>query len=341
MDPRFPGGTSSAVAQEILTLYRYVDITFCAIETRMFKGQTINPRLQEALDEAGISVQWNPPLIRGAQVAFHNPACLKFNNDFAPKIICDTLSMVTHENFLTPQGLESFDVKACIGMVDQRTLARQKTFAPISPYNARTVRTWLDTNPQRWTPMWTVENGYWFNICSFTHVPPNTAPRDKRGRVSRPGFEKFPSHATMLRHFPEHAESNTILGADSFLLDPASIPPHWSLHPFGSLDVADCLARMDFFVYYTHPNLQESFGRVIAEAIAAGKMVITDPNTAQNFGGAVVADGGDNVDSIIAHFVANPDLYVAFVANAQATLARFSAATFLDQFLTRTPKAPP
>ena len=36
-------------------------------------------------------------------------------------------------------------------------------------------------------------------------------------------------------------------------------------------DVDAFLASIDFFVYFTHPFLQESFGRVIGEAIAAGK----------------------------------------------------------------------
>ena len=68
------------------------------------------------------------------------------------------------------------------------------------------------------------------------------------------------------------------------------------------MKVPDFLASIDFFVYFTHPLLRESFGRAIAEAIAAGKLVITDPETAGPFGPGVVTDTGtgDGIDRIIA-----------------------------------------
>ena len=59
---------------------------------------------------------------------------------------------------------------------------------------------------------------------------------------------------------------------------------------FGAMPVPDFLASIDFFVYFTHPLLREGFGRAIAEAIAAGKLVITDEETAEPFGPGVVTD---------------------------------------------------
>ena len=40
---------------------------------------------------------------------------------------------------------------------------------------------------------------------------------------------------------------------------------------------------IDFFVYFTAPTWQESFGRVVAEAIAAGKVVLTNPDIGATF----------------------------------------------------------
>ena len=81
-----------------------------------------------------------------------------------------------------------------------------------------------------------------------------------------------------------------ILGADTLLLETEDLPSHWQLLPFGAIKVADFLASIDFFVYFTHPLWRESFGRAIAEAIAAGKLVITDPATAEAFGPGVIAE---------------------------------------------------
>ena len=89
-----------------------------------------------------------------------------------------------------------------------------------------------------------------------------------------------PSRETMLRHFPARAERCVLLGADGFLDDPEWVPRHWTALRFGEMDVASFLGEIDFFVYFTNPMWRESFGRVIVEAIAAGKLVITDPGTA-------------------------------------------------------------
>jgi hypothetical protein len=41
----------------------------------------------------------------------------------------------------------------------------------------------------------------WINICDFPFAPPTPAPRDRRGRHSRPGFEKFPLPRTWTSAF--------------------------------------------------------------------------------------------------------------------------------------------
>jgi hypothetical protein len=199
----------------------------------------------------------------------------------------------------------------------------------VSGYNRQGVATWLERSRANWaqTPF------DWFNICDFDHMDPTEAPRDRRGRLSRPGFEKFPALRVMEAHFPDWAECCRILGGDSFLLDPETLPPHWEVLPFGSVPVAEFLKTIDFFVYFTHPAWRESFGRVIAEAICAGKVVITDPGTAATFGGAVVASDGTDVDEIIAAFLADPPAYGRFVRQAQARVEGFGSDCFASSVL--------
>jgi glycosyltransferase involved in cell wall biosynthesis len=105
------------------------------------------------------------------------------------------------------------------------------------------------------------------------------------------------------------------------------------LRHFGGCSVETFLAEIDFFVYFTNPNWRESFGRVIAEAIAAGKLVVTDPGTASSFGSAVVASDGGDVDAIVQGFCAEPHRYVHFVEAAQAELARFRPAVVVQRIL--------
>ncbi len=273
LDPRFAGGTGSAVAAEVRALAGRVDLSVHGIETRMFRGRRVNPALERALDAAGIEIVWNAPVVRADTVIFHNPSCLKFDDHLATRFSCQRGLVVTHENFLRPGGAQGFDVDGCLDLLRRAFVAEEVALAPVSPHNRRGVRAWrAETGAD-----WEIADFDWFNICDHPVLPPNPAPRDRRGRHSRPGPEKFPPMETMLEHFPPHAERCVILGADAFLSEAGPIPRHWSLHRFGDLDVGAFLREIDVFVYFTHPLWRESFGRVIAEATAAGKLVITDP----------------------------------------------------------------
>jgi len=160
--------------------------------------------------------------------------------------------------------------------------------------------------------------------------PPTPAPRDRRGRLSRPGFEKFPDLATLDLCFPARAEANVILGAD-MLIARGEPRPHWRLYPFRGIDLAGFFGQIDFMVYYTSPSWQESFGLAIAESIAAGKVVITDAATAATFGDGVVAAAPREVDAVIARMTADPDLYREQVLRGQARLDEFSAEKARDR----------
>ena len=71
----------------------------------------------------------------------------------------------------------------------------------------------------------------------------------------------------------------------------------------------------------------------IAEAIAAGKLVITDPGTAEPFGEAVVASDGSDVDAIVREHVREPRRYREFVERAQASMERFRPAAVAARLL--------
>ncbi len=331
LDPRFPGGTSSAVARELHALARIARVKVVVLHSNMFKGTTNNPLLAAAFDDLDIVPAYNPATINSDIVVVHNPSFLKYNSTLGTKIICNRLITVAHENFLRPNGQDGFDVSGCLAMLENACLARQMLIAPVSGYNRDTISRWLARNGG----VWKITGFDWFNICDFALTAPTSTPKDRRGRLSRAGFEKFPAPETLNILFPETADYCGILGADSLGTGPQS-PAHWDLYKFREIPVETFLKKIDFFVYYTHPNLQESFGRVIAEAIAAGKPVITDSRTARTFGSAVISATPDKVGAIISRLVSDPTAYVAQVRAAQRSLSRFSPSRFtaqLDNFI--------
>jgi hypothetical protein len=318
VEPRFPGGTSGAVAAEIRALAPHVRLSVVALGTRMFGSRPPHPEIVRALDEAGLALLPEPPVVRADTVVLHNPSALKFDDALRPRLSAARTIVVTHENFVRPGGAESFDVGHCLALVAERAAGGELLLAPVSAANRASVATWLAARP---ACAWRLARRDWPNIVAHPFAPPTPRPRDRRGRHSRPGFEKFPALADLRMQFPAHAERCAFLGADTLLLEGDALPPGWELHRFGAMAVDDFLGGIDFFVYFTHPLWRESFGRAIAEAIAAGKLVITDPETAATFGPGVIADDGRGVDAIVAAHVADPQRYARSVRRAQADLA--------------------
>jgi hypothetical protein len=222
-------------------------------------------------------------------------------------------------------------VQKCLDLLANNSMSLQRSLAPVSNWNRQTVTDWLDARTL--ASDWSVLSSDWFNLLDLPLKQPVSHPADRRGRLSRPGPEKFPTHDTMALCFPKTALSNVILGADS-LMQRDTVPDHWTLYPFGSLTPAQFFNRIDFMVYYTAPTWRESFGRVIAEAIAAGKIVITDPETAKPFKGGAIGARPDDVDDMIARYVAKPETYQADVKAAQKQLSEFSGAAFSKMFKT-------
>jgi hypothetical protein len=327
LDPRFSGGTSAWAAADIRALAPHMRLSVVAIETAMFKGRRVHPAIEEALEEFGIALSWNPPVVHADTILFYNPSCLRFDTRPIVRLSCAQAVVVTLENFLGPNGSEGHDVATCLDILEASFICRSRYLAPVSPYNRRTVEDFVARDRRDWalTPV------DWLAVFDPVLTPPTSEPRDRRGRHSRPGLEKFPSLDTMLAHFPGHADRCAILGGDTFLLDQAVAFPHWEVFRFGEMNVTEFLAGIDFFVYFTNPMWRESFGRVIVEAIAAGKVVITDPGTAATFGQSVVATDGEDVDRIIQAFIANKRSYVTFVEAAQERLSEFRPAAFVER----------
>lgn len=323
LDPRFPGGTASAVAQELPCLKQLGRVEIHGITSGMFKDKPVNPTLKTAIENARLELIWDAPVISADLILLHNPSFLKFDKSLSSRLVAQNLIVVTHENFATPNGSPAFDVDGCLDRIDDASLCVGRYLAPVSEYNRQTVKDWMADQTD-----WTLTPENWHNICDFELSPPTPAPKDRRGRHSRPGYEKFPSASTMDLTYPPHAEHNAILGADSLISD--KTPAHLSLYKFRTRQVADFLSEIDFFVYFTNPGWRESFGRVIAEATAAGKLVITDPQTAKNFGEGIMGAEPADVNGLIAGLINDPHTYVQTVELAQKTLSKYGPQNFVQ-----------
>ncbi|MCY1126103.1 hypothetical protein OU426_04485 [Frigidibacter sp. RF13] len=327
IEPRFPGGTSSAVAAELRAIEPMVRPVIHDAASAMFPKRALAQVLTDTLADLRLPLLDGDRPVSAEMVVVHNPAFLKFQSDLGRPIYCRDLVVVTHENFLRPGNVEAFDIGKCLGALDRASLSLNKWLAPVSPSNRETVAEWLAIAEPKIRQRWRLAPSDWFNIIDHPRARPRPQPRDRRGRLSRPGWEKFPAPADLDLCFPATAETNLILGADH-LLKADIVRPHWRLLPFGMLPVASFFEEIDFLVHFTAPGWRESFGRVLAEGIASGKVVLSDPETAANFGGAVIGCQPAQVDALIGHYIAEPAAYRDHVLRAQAHLDRYAPTAF-------------
>lgn len=295
----------------------------------LFGGKDVATPLAETLQDLALPLLCGEAVATGEVAILHNPTFLKLAAALPVRIVARDLIVVAHETFLRPGGVEAFDVDHCLGLIRGASLTLRRRIAPVSPSNRAAVLAWQTSS--REGGHWEVTQSDWFNICNAPMQPPTAAPRDRRGRLSRPGPEKFPGPSDLDFCFPATAEVNVILGGD-LLVAESRRRRHWTVLPFRSISVEDFFGMIDFFVYFTAPSWRESFGRVIAEAIMAGKVVITDPATAAPFGAGVIAARPSEVDNVIAGLLADPASYARTVRRAQADLARYAPDRFATRF---------
>src|SRR5699024_4707401 len=124
----------------------------------------------------------------------------------------------------------------------------------------------------------------WINIIDVDEWRRPSRPENqviKIGRHSRDQYVKWPvSKEALLSVYPnDPAYEIHVLGGASVpekLL--GTLPENWHVQQFGEIHPRDFLRDVDVFIYYTHPELVEAFGRVIFEAMAVGVPVIIPPN---------------------------------------------------------------
>ena len=130
-------------------------------------------------------------------------------------------------------------------------------------------------------------------------------PADRKTLLSAyPGTDKYEVYVMGGAKVPE-----AILGR---------LPTNWTVLPFDSLPPKDYLAGLDVFVYFTHPDWVESFGRVIIEAMAAGVPVIVPPIYLPLFGDAALYTEPEGVLEHVDRLIEDPAYYEGRVGHALA-----------------------
>jgi hypothetical protein len=289
-DFRFPGGTSTGVAEELRAQaaagYR---AGLIQLKGPVLKyPHSIHPGIRRCLEE-GLADLLDPDAAIAARVLLaHDPSLFTYLPRRALRVDAEARLLIVHHPLLDGSGQSSYDCTA-IHRNAEAVLGGEVLWAPVGP----AVRQQLATVHEP-PPLFHLD---WHGVLDFDRWRVVRAgPLEARpviGRHSGPDALKWPDdRASTLAAYPDDpAFIVRILGGAPFLRElVGGYPRNWEVLPFNAIPAERFLSTVDFFVYFHHSHSVPAFGRTIIEAMASGAVTILPPHFQALFGdGAIYA----------------------------------------------------
>ncbi len=311
-----PGGTTASNIEEISAQIKFGLRTGLVQMSRYDLDPTrgMNQTIRELID--GELVQF---IVYGEKIScdmliLRHPPVLQERQRFVPDIQAGEIRVIVNQTPLKHYGQDSkilYDIPSCAQNL-KHYFHKSGIWHPIGPL----VRSALIKHHGEDLNSISLAEDDWHNIIDISRWkrPARLPGRDKIiiGRHSRDDIFKWPPRPEeLLSVYPvsDGYEIHVLGGAESPKKILGALPANWKVHEFGAMHPKDFLSGVDVFVYYTHPNLIESFGRVIFEAMAAGVPVIIPPYYKQLFGEAAIYAEPYDVKHIIHNLMDDDHLY--------------------------------
>ena len=276
-DLRFSGGNTSLVTAEIKAA---VDLRL-RVAVAQLDSPTLRSRrpwdtkVQEMLRELALPIISLDDAASTAILVLRHPTIMQYADRLNSNIEAQTVYLVANNPPMGLGGVESvFDLKAC-----EDNAYRAFGVRPVIAPESRQTRA----------------------LCVSLSPGSNYAPADWPGFIDPSAFavdresQEWRVSPVVGRHSRDHrlkwpdtleeisaayiqpgVFSTSVLGGADSILDLVPASASGSLHviPFGAMDPSVYLRSVDFWVYFHSEDWTESFGMAIAEAMAAGLVVL-------------------------------------------------------------------
>ncbi len=338
-DPRYPGGTTRALAAEARALFNAgLSAGFCPVlGPELNRGAAIHTDLVPPLADGTLRFVDPASRVRARLAILHHPVVFTHLPARPLGLTTETLVLVLHHPPFDARGRPSFDLAAIVrNLVEVFDCA--VTLAPVGP----AVRAQLGGVAIDGAHLLDDD---WSNLLDFAAWPARTVDPGNEthviGRHSRPQRSKFPDTlAEALLAYPERPDITVrMLGAaDDLPRDYGRVPTNWQLLPFDAEPVRAFLAGLDSYVYLHASDWVEAFGYGILEAVATGVPVILPPRFRATFGPAAIYAAPGDMLAAVERLVADPERSRAHVRAARRHAEnRFS----VDRFVPRLDRVAP
>lgn len=287
-DFRLIGGSTHSIAQEIRAQaaagYTTGLMQFSTMRVR--RPRPLDPAIQRCIHDGLAELVLPDQPVRCALLLGRLPAAFRERPPVRPGLDADVRVLVANQAPLEESRTAShYSIEQVAAVTDE--LFGGMTWAPIGPL----IRRHLERSP---VPVQVLPDD-WVNIASPSGAPPDrrrpVSDRPVLGRHSRNAWQKWPASAhEILSAYPTTGEVEVRIlgGADAPAGILGGVPPQWTVHPYGSVPVADFLRGIDYWVYYHHPLWVEAFGRAVLDALSSGCVAILPEDFRELFGDACV-----------------------------------------------------
>lgn len=281
-DFRFPGGTTSSNAEEIRA-QAHAGLRTGLIELYWYgmkKKRGINSKIYDLLKLDNVDLLSYGDEVSCDLLILRQPMALQELQRFIPRISAREIRVIINQ---TPKLMYSDTSR------DEYSLPRvarnmRSMFGKIGRWHpiGPLVRNALSEHHTSELHNIVLDEQNWHNIINIEGWSKASTSRSANcklriGRHSRDTSVKWPKDDhDLLSAYPavDDVEVHILGGAEIPKRMLGRLPENWHVYPFGSKDPCTFLSEIDVWVYFTHPDWIESFGRVIIEAMAVGVPVI-------------------------------------------------------------------
>jgi glycosyltransferase involved in cell wall biosynthesis len=330
-DFRFPGGTSAAIAHELRAL-RSTDhsVGLYHVNSAYLSAKPIpwHRDIEAEANRGGFHVLADGTAAQASVMFVHSPWILR---QVTPtRLRASVRILVTHHPPADARGQLYYDPRL-IERHARRAFGGSLVWAPISPVCRDAFDTAGLAFPRLrmdWTNLIFVDDwGAARSRLSGDHpvIGRHSRPRNEKWPATRDAlFEVFPSSGDIqVRLMGVSEKMKRLIG---------ECPVNWQTMDAGAIPVREFLSAIDFFVYFHHPDWVEAYGRTVAEAAAAGCIVILPPYLRKTFGDAgLYCEPAEAID-VVRSVAANRERFAELSARGRELVdQRFGLTSYLNR----------
>jgi hypothetical protein len=330
-DFRFPGGTSAAIAHELRALRstnHSVGLYHVKSAYLSAKRTAWHPDLAAEVDHGGLQVLAENAAAEASVIFVHSPWVLR---QIAPtQLRAPVRILVAHHPPADARGQLYYDARA-LERHARSAFGGRFVWAPISPVCRDAFDAAGLTFPR-----------LRFDWANLIFVDDWGAARSRLigdhpviGRHSRPRNEKWPAtRDALLEVFPSSGDIQVrLMGlSDKMKRLIGKHPCNWQTMEPDEIPVREFLSGIDFFVYFHHPDWVEAYGRTVAEAAAAGCVVILQPYLRRTFGDAGLYCEPVEALDLVSTVAADRERFAKLSARGREIIDhRFGLTSYLDR----------